>query len=239
MDMKVDLGLLYFLLCILILFVNWMAQSTSSDVSTFKMETIKRKRKNSPKLNSAKNQKEVYPVFISSLKVFFGERIPSIVIQNRLVVLMGILLGFSLGIKLTALFFFFALMAAIWYMEGKTVAFLGAFFMTIGIMFLLRLDEQPQLRQLHQNVSILQWILLIVGIGFVIFLFIKRKEVAVKLVRISMIFSICFLLPILPWFGKNLLETKSLSIDALLNGKKATPTLDLNLMEEKRKEMFD
>lgn len=231
MDMKVDLGLLYFLLCTLIIFANWIFKSEELNSSNSATDHPKRKK--------SKEKIPNYPSFLISTKDFFANRIPSVFIENRLIVLMGLLAGFSLGIKLTALFFFLSLLTGIWYAKGGKFAFFGAFFFTIGMMFLLRLDEQPQLRQFHQNVSILQWLLIGLGIGLIFYLSLKQKELVLKLIRITTIFSFCFVLPMLPWFGKNILETKSFSVNDLLNGKKDTPSLDMDIMEEKRKEMFD
>ena len=56
-----------------------------------------------------------------------------------------------------------------------------------------------------------------------------------KLIKLSLILCAFFLLPITPWIGKNWMETKSLSVDAILNGKKATPQINIKTIEEKWK----
>ena len=239
MDMKIDLGLLYFTLCMMILFVNWVSPPELT-------ETIKDpiKSTNSKKLISSK-QKNLKPKalprinYLKKAKAFFSKRLPPILIENKMLVLMGVFAGFALGIKMTTLLVFFALMAAIWYKEGGIWSFFSAAFLMVGVTFILRLDDQALLRQYHQNVSIIQWVLLAVGLGLAVYTGINNRKMMLRLVKISLITSVFFLLPILPWFGKNYVETKSFTTSALLNGKKAIPQIDLNTLENKWKEVYE
>ena len=68
--------------------------------------------------------------------------------------------------------------AAIWYAKGGIGAFLGAVFLVLGMTFLLQLDAQAQLRPLHQNVEVLQWALLLIGVGIVVYMALKQRKTA-------------------------------------------------------------
>ncbi len=153
-DVKIDMGLLFVMLCILLLFYNWIIPPKEGKK---KNPLVNKKRAKSKKSKTPKIVQ--IPSWLTNAKSFFSSRIPTILKEHRLLVLMGFLAGFAFGIKLTALFFLFALISVIWYKEAGFPAFLAAFFILFGILFLLKLDEQPQLRYFHNSVFILQWIL--------------------------------------------------------------------------------
>ena len=153
-------------------------------------------------------------------KTYLRKNLPSILIENHLLILMGLLAGFAIGIKLTALIFFLALIVAIWYIKGGIKALFAAFFIVLGIIFFLQLDVQSGLRSPYDYVKFVKWGVLITGVGITGYLLIYSKKNMFSLLRSSLIFGCCFVLPLLPWLGKNLSETGSLSIDSLLNGKK-------------------
>jgi len=241
MDMKIDMGLLFILLCILILFVNWLSPPSIRKIEKIKKAKVvplKNKKKGSKFRQSTtvpKKKKEVLPNYLLSLKSFFAQRMPTIFIQHRLLVLMGLLSGFALGIKLTALLIFFALLTALWYAEGGFLAFLSAVSLSFGGAFLLRLDERAMLRGLHEHVGLLQWLLLVFGIALLFYIGKNRKELVLRLMKMSLVLTAFFLLPMIPWLGKNLLETKKVSVGSLLNGKKSTPEMDVKKMGERTK----
>ncbi len=237
MDMKIDMALLFISLSVLLLFYNWLVPPTTS--STIKKVEKKNSEKKGKGMKSKQLKKILHsssPFYLVKTKAFFAKNIPSVFVQNRLLILMGLLSGFGFGIKLTFVFFFFALVTAVWFAEGGLLTFLSAFFLTLGTTFLLELDAHPLLRSFHESVDVLQWILLAVGLVMAAFLFFKEKAIMIKLVRSSLILSLFFLLPIVPWFGKNYAETESFSVEDLLNGKEATPVLDFKGLKKKLKQ---
>jgi len=198
MDMKVDMGLLFFTLTTLLLFYHWMQPVEDNLAST-------------PGLG------------LSKANAFFKKNIPTVLLRNRLLVLMGVIMGFAFGIKLTVLFLVFALINSIWYFQGNKVTLLTTFTLGFAIIFLLKLDDQPALRQFHDNVRLLQILLFTVGFGLLIYLFVKQRKKLFELLTYSVIVGAFFALPILPWVGKNLSETNTVSVLTMLNGKKASP----------------
>ena len=189
-DMKVDLGLLFFSVCLVLLLVNW---------------------------------KEMKPIEQQSLK--------HNAVGFRLLVWMGVLAGFCLGIKLTALFILFALLAGIWYSPKHLIGFIGLIcLLFFGVLF-LQLDKQADLRAFHAGVGIFQWVLAILGVSLLTWEGIKAWKSLVQKLKWTVLIIGSFTLLTLPWIGKNLLETRQLSVNAILNGKKALPEISIQTLE--------
>ena len=205
MDMKIDMACMFVSLCILLLYYNWIVPNKGTH------EEMKIKGPGLIKANS-----------------FLKRRVPSILKKNSLLVLIGLLSGFAFGIKLTILFFFLALLSSIWFFKGGKITFITSFFLCFACTFILRLDAQSGLRQFHDGVDVLQWILLLIGISGIGYLFVKQKKKLISLLTYSLIVGSFFVLPILPWMAKNLSEADQISITSLLNGKKASPVFKLD-----------
>lgn len=179
-DQKVDLGLLFVMLTIVILFVHWVEERFEKGQTTT------------------------------------GKIDPYIA-------LIGLLAGFALGVKLTTLFIFFGVLAAIWYVLQGKWGFLALFAVSIFGILLLKLDETAGLRAYHLGASYVQWTMLLIGLGLSAWLFTQNRTKFLKGLRLSILFGFFFTLPMLPWFGKNYLESKNLSVQSLLNGKSNAP----------------
>jgi hypothetical protein len=228
-DVKIDMGLLFVTLCILLLLHNWIVPPVPESL-TLKTTTNKKKTKNKKSLIPNKSSQASQRLL--SVKTFFAQRIPVFLQENRLIVVISFLAGFAFGIKLTTLFFFLALGFAIWYIEGGFLALLTAFFLIFGVTFLIELDATSSLRIFHENVSVLIAILLIIGLGLSIYLFFKQKNRMIRLSKLSLILVVFFLLPVLPWFAKNISEGEAITFNKLLKGKKATPFINLKNPKE-------
>lgn len=236
-DMKIDLGLLFVTLCILLIFYNWVVPPKLSKKAKKVEKTVPLKSKKGSKQKRTKIKSPILPaVWLLSAKTFFANRIPDILKENHLLVIMGLLAGFAFGIKLTILFFLFAIGTAIWYSHGGVLAFSAAFFLSFGLVFILKLDAHPLLRDFHETVSILQWVLFAVGLGLTFYAFFRDQKNILKLLKSTAIIGAFFVLPILPWLIKNISETGQFTVEAVLNGKKATPNLQLKELGKLLKE---
>jgi hypothetical protein len=204
LDMKIDMGLLFITLTTLLLYYNWAVP-----------------------INNAKKTTLVKGIGLVKANAFFTKRIPDILKQNHLLVIIGLLVGYGFGVKMTVLFFFFALHCSIWYLKGGKLTFLASFVLCFATVFLLKLDVQPGLRQFHKYVPLLQWSLFFSGLGMIVYLFFKRRDELSKLITYSTILGCFFALPILPWLGKNYSETNQLTVHSLLNGKKDAPVFEV------------
>lgn len=220
LDLKTDLGLLFFLLCTLILFFNWMTPLKPRPAEAQLKEI------NEPSEPGLK------------LSALISKRIPDLLKENKLIALMGLFVGFALGIKLTALIAFLSLIIILWYVGGNSLGFATAFCLVLfGVLF-LRLDDVQLLRQYHLGAHPLQWTLLIAGLGGLFVLWQRDKRQLLKTLQHSILLGSFFLLPVLPWFVKNYSETKALSSTGLLNGAQANPRPNIDEVERIWKEVY-
>jgi hypothetical protein len=202
MDMKIDMGLMFITLSTLVLFHNWVA----------------------PMKNEIGTEIEKGPGILK-VKTIFKNKIPQLLLQNRIPVLIGLLGGFAFSIKFTFLFFFLALYCSFWFFKGGRLTFIASFFLCFATIFLFQLDAQAGLRQYHHYVDSFQWVLLLVGIGLIGYIYLKQRKKLIELMTYSIIIGSFFLLPVIPWLGKNFSETGKVSVTALLNGKMASPVV--------------
>ena len=203
-DMKIDLGLLFIALTIVLLLIQWLYYKPT--VTTIKATDWTEKK-------------------------LFAD-------QTAYLILIGILSGFAIGIKLTALFIIFSLLMSIWYKHTDLKGLIGLFFLVLFAVFLIRLDDFSGLRQYHLGTTILQWTSLLVGIGLISTCFLKDKVAVNKAVKDSIIYLAFTGLIFLPWPIKNYSETKSLSINGLIYGKPTNPGINLNLLQQKWQEEY-
>lgn len=218
LDVKIDLGLLFLMLCVLLVFYNQFSPPQKSPAK-------KSVKKSKFGFQSAK--------WLTAVKDFFAPRIPQFLKENHLVVIMGLLCGFGFGVKLTFLFFLLTMIAGMWYSEGGILAFTAAFFLIFGGVFLLKLDAQSHLRVFHTNIELLQWILIFIGVAMTAYLFFTQRKSTLNAMKHSLILGAFFLLPMLPWFGKNLSEVNKINLTNLLDGRKDTPEPHLRLKKMK------
>lgn len=130
MDMKIDMALIFVVLSVLLVFYNWVVR-LSNEISEINPKAKKKKLK---KIVSI-------PTYLQTAHFYVKEKLPPLFLENRLLILMGLLTGFAFGIKLTILFFFFSLMVAIWFAKGGNIALYAAFFLSLAATFLLKLGH--------------------------------------------------------------------------------------------------
>lgn len=159
---------------------------------------------------------------------------------DKHLILAGLLTGFAFGIKLTTLFTYFGVIAMIWLFNmGNLAFFCVSIFSLFGIL-LVKLDDMSGMRSHHLSSDLLQWFLLISGLGLLGWLFVKQREKLVKSLVQTVLYSLFFVLMILPWLGKNFIDAdRSLSFNYLLNGKSNAPTFSLEQFEQKWQEKYN
>jgi len=198
-ELKVDLGLLFYLLSILWCTLLWLKEK-----KFFKKE---------------------HPVE-ASVKI------------DGLLIFIAVLIGFALGIKLTTLFIVIAVLAIIWYSYYGINVFIAFSIFSIGVLLLLKLDDMSGMRVYNLSVAYVQWILFFSGGIALCYLGLKKKAIFGKLIKMSILFLTFIFLPFLPWLTKNVIETKSVSIYSILNGKKNAPRININkIMNAYEKEL--
>ncbi len=199
-ELKVDLGLLFIYLSIILLGLNYLLNI---------FDPVE--NKNKPAVESRLNPGEPELIW------------------------MGLLSGFSLGIKLTTLYFAFALICALWFARSGKRGFFAAFLTCMFLVFLLKIDEFAGLREYHIGVDKLKWGILLAAIFLTIGLWLENKKALLINLRSTALYLAFFVLPFLPWMVKNYMETQSFSPDKLMNGKQASPEINLEILERNLK----
>jgi len=145
----------------------------------------------------------------------------------KMIVIFALLNGFALGIKFTHLYLMASMIIAYWGVKGGVVGLISGASMGVGVFLIAKIDEVGGLRQYHLGVGYQQWIVLAIGVGLCVFLAVSEREKWFKLMRFSVLFGAIAIIPMLPWMGKNYVETKSLSPKTLLMG--TAPGYKMNL----------
>ncbi|MEZ4989989.1 MAG: hypothetical protein R2824_06250 [Saprospiraceae bacterium] len=214
-DMKVDMGLLFYALLILLLAVDWLVPS----------KKIKKK-----KVSNSKSQRNARSasmpkgkIYLENARQWISDRQPAVLNGHAYLILIGILIGFSVGIKFSALIILLSFLPAIAYARGNRIAFAGSLCIMLFLVLFARFDAQAALRPLHLWANQLQWLLGLTGLGLVIYLFLRQREVFSSVFKSTLICIIFCALTLSPWLIKNAIETRSISITSLTNGEPANP----------------
>ena len=145
----------------------------------------------------------------------------------KMIVIFALLNGFALGIKFTHLYLMASMIIVYWGVKGGVVGLISGASIGVGVFLIAKIDEVGGLRQYHLGVGYQQWIVLAIGVGLCVFLAVSEREKWLKLMRFSVLFGAIAIIPMLPWMGKNYVETKSLSPKTLLMG--TAPGYKMNL----------
>ena len=145
----------------------------------------------------------------------------------KMIVIFALLNGFALGIKFTHLYLMASMIIVYWGVKGGVVGLISGASIGVGVFLIAKIDEVGGLRQYHLGVGYQQWIVLAIGVGLCAFLAVSEREKWFKLMRFSVLFGAIAIIPMLPWMGKNYVETKSLSPKTLLMG--TAPGYKMNL----------
>ncbi len=213
-ELKVDLGLLFMLLCIVMLFLVWKSPEHENEENKLdKADALLPKWIEKASNNSLiEKLRQIAPPYL---------------------ILLGLLTGFALGIKLTALFIFFSVVAAMWFLHAGKYGFLGIFCLSVFAVLLFKLDNLGDLRQYHIGAWWQQWVMLAAGIALIVYILLKDREKSVKEIKHGLIYLLFTIIPFFPWLVKNYSETKKTDINAILNGKPTGPNVSIQKMNQK------
>lgn len=134
-------------------------------------------------------------------------------------ILLGLLSGFALGIKFTQLYLIATMVITYWTIKSGRLGLLASSVISIGVFLLAKIDDVGGLRSAHLGVNFQQWFLLGIGLVTLIYFFITKRNLLIKVIKFSLLFAFFTSIPIFPWAIKNYSDTKSLSPKTLLLGK--------------------
>jgi len=166
---------------------------------------------------------------IASLIVFFYWKENYQNTLNRasfcLVVLLGFLCGFGLGIKLINLFLIFVLIALIWWNTNNKVGLLGILLLSISVLILAGIDELSGLQIYHLGYRQTAITCAIVAFILLFYSFIMNRDVFLRNTLFSIIMSVSMMLMFSPWLCKNYLESEKISVNKLILGNGSGPDI--------------
>lgn len=151
----------------------------------------------------------------------------------KLFVLLGIFSGFALGIKATHLYMLFAIVIMLWTLYCGYFGFLAAFFVTLFVVFVGRLDDISGLREYHLGISYLMYVVLALALVFFGLAIYKNKTAFFSSFRTSAILALVSLLVFMPWMIKNYSDNSdSISMNKLIMGDNPGPDINVTKMIE-------
>ncbi len=139
--------------------------------------------------------------------------------QYSLLILVGILCGYGMGIKLINMFLVFVFIALIWWNDKLRISLLGILLLSVGVLIFAGIDDLSGLQAYHKSISQTSLVCGILGIGLLIFGFIKDKPSSIRSLTHSTVLGVALIVMLTPWIGKNYMESKSLNPKTLLMGK--------------------
>ena len=141
--------------------------------------------------------------------------------------LLGILLGFGMGIKMINLFLVVVVFVLLIWDKDNNWTGLGVICLGVMVYIFGGIDEISGLRKYHLNVNVLGLALGILGLLLLAAGIYFHRSNAYKRILFSSITAIFLLLTMSPWILKNYADTKSLSPKVILMG--SSPGPDINL----------
>jgi hypothetical protein len=164
------------------------------------------------------------PAFLLRLRDTIEKKSPKILRDQGMMVWLGLLVGFAFGIKITSVMLLMGVLVVIWYVKGNAWSALAVILLCLFGIFLLGLDKQAGTRAWHSSVEVVQWIVGAAGLGLLTWQTFKNRQEMLVNVKRSLVVIFFFVAVMSPWFVKNYSERRQVSVDALLNGKSASPT---------------
>ena len=147
-------------------------------------------------------------------------------------IVLGVLLGFGLGIKVLNFFLIYGILVAVAIDRSSLYAGMGTAMLGLAIILFLQLDVYSGLRVYHPYVNELTLILTLIGGGILGF---QSRANFTSIKRVAKDYALvffCMLLLISPWMINNYEYGKSQSLLQIIRGKGTGHSLDVNKVIE-------
>lgn len=214
-DIKTDLGLLFMMLIVILVFVRYLEYLYPSffklvPLTPPKVKTRTKGKKTITKKKEMPKKSEVVnkPILLNYINQ-----------EKELIILLGLFSGMVLGIKLTGLILIFSIIGILTYIKTGAIGFLTSSILFVFIILAGGLDVASGLRVYHFGANTMKWITLgmgLIGLGLVWY---RQREGFFNSLRLIGIYSVFLALIYIPWPFKNFAETGKLSFSTLTEGK--------------------
>lgn len=139
-------------------------------------------------------------------------------------VVLGLLLGFSLSIKVLSIFLAFGVFLIPWWRSKSLFGALGLSALIVGLMIIIGLDNISGLRDYHDSPRVTGAIIAVLGLGLFVLSFIKERDAFLKNIKHLTIVGVVMLLVFSPWVAKNYMNhPNNRDLMTLIVGKSPNP----------------
>ena len=128
-----------------------------------------------------------------------------------------------MGIKLINMFLVFVLLALIWWDHKRSYSLVGILLISVTVLIFAGIDDLSGLQAYHKSITQTSIVTGILGVGLLVFDFIKDKSSTIKNLIYSSVLSMSLLFMFSPWLVKNFVESDTFNPKTLILGKVAGP----------------
>ncbi len=152
----------------------------------------------------------------------------------KLFVLLGVFSGFALGIKATHLYMLFSIMILLWTLYCGYFGFLAAFFFSLFVIFIGKLDDVSGLREYHLGINYLKYAVLGLSAIFFVLSAVKKREAFMASAKVSVILGVVSVFVLMPWMVKNYSDNPGhINARRLIMGENPGPKINVEKMIRK------
>ena len=209
-DIKDDLGLLFIQLVVFLNLVNYL------EFPKYHI-TQSRPIRNKERLKKTKKKGITYNIDLQPKNSLLDGKITY---EIQSIIVMGLLTGGSLGIKLTTLILIFSVVSILFLFKTGSIGFLTSTVLIFAFILIVGLDVGSGLRAYHLGTHWFRWITLGLGLMGLAYIMYEYNKETIHLFKLCIIYGAISLLIYLPWPMKNYTETKTLSFETFIQGKK-------------------
>jgi hypothetical protein len=141
----------------------------------------------------------------------------------KLIILLGLLCGFGMGIKLINMFLVFIMISLIWWDEENIYGLASILLISVSVLIFAGIDELSGLQVYHKSIGITVVVSVALGLGLMVYGFIKQRQKTIRNLMYSTCFGVALLFMFSPWIVKNFSESDSLSMKTLILGNAPGP----------------
>jgi len=176
-------------------------------------------------------------LLLNYLKLYKSNNSKLSQVEIKLFIFIGLIIGFSIGIKLLSLLSLFAIFLGLFSHKGDLQGTIGVFLVMFALVIILGINNISGLGKKHLGNEIFQWIYLSIGSVLMYLSYLKNKIFFIKYVKITWLVGMLSVFTLSPWLIKNYIETRSLSPLKLLSGGSKGATFDWKKVTDGMKQL--
>jgi hypothetical protein len=146
-------------------------------------------------------------------------------------ILVGMMLGYLLGVKLTAVYFILALSAMYWWKREEPRIFFGISSIMVGAVIILGLDKISGLSIYHANSIWVGLVLALFGLVMILLQWHGHRNFILRNLKLNLVIGLFAVLAFSPWMVKHAVEAENIDPRVILFGEQGGVKLDMNELD--------